>query len=200
MRPERVETRLTTIENRCEVCGRSFKGKRGVAVHKRKTECGRRGQSEQDCSGISPGETVGGPSQVFNHSAGGTHPAGEVKWERKIPILWPCANSEEWGKLDDKLGQVLRIECGGGNVMQRLRKFESICYEWCAEEFGTKTAGTGGVEKVVSGNKSRRQRLLEQLRSEKRSLRKRWRRVCVEEREGLAVFYDTVSRREEGSL
>ncbi|XP_071500367.1 uncharacterized protein [Diadema antillarum] len=182
-------------EGVCAGCGRRFKGKRGVAVHRARTSCGRVAV-EHDCTITELGETVGGPSQVSNHRAGDPQHDLHAVFERKEPIAWPPARSDKWELFDIKLAGVLKVELAG-SVEKRMRMFEGLCYGACAEEFGKKPVGSGGggnVERDSGKSGSRRQRLMAQLRAEKKSLRRRWRQADGE-RASLKGLYEDLKKR-----
>ncbi|XP_072181288.1 uncharacterized protein [Diadema setosum] len=174
------------------------KGKRGVAVHRARTSCGRVAVGH-DCTSTELGETVGGPSQVSDHRAGDPQHALHAVFERKEPIAWPPARSDKWELFDIKLAGVLKVELAG-SVEKKMRMFEGLCYGACAEEFGIKPVGSGGggnvhsVEGDFGKSGSRRQRLMAQLRAEKKSLRRRWRQADGE-RASLKGLYEDLKKR-----
>ncbi|XP_071500857.1 uncharacterized protein [Diadema antillarum] len=77
-----------------------------------------------------------------------------------------------------------------------MRMFEGLCYWACAEEFGIKPVGSGGVgnvERDLGKSRSRRQRLMAQLRAKKNSLRRRWRQADGE-RASLKGLYEDLKK------
>ena len=82
-----------------------------------------------------------------------------------------------------------------GSVQERLTKLAKAIYEEGIESFGEVPARR---KKEDTGKKkqgeSRRERIMTQLRKEKKILRKRWLNAKPEEKDGLKILYDDLKK------
>ena len=110
---------------------------------------------------------------------------------RQAAIRWPNAASGEWRSLEEDLHHIFERR-GGGDVERRLQWFVNVCYEMCAERFGTVKEGKQNDKR---GAESRRQKRLRELRTEKRKAKARWREAEADERASLRLKWAELKRR-----
>lgn len=99
-------------------------------------------------------------------------------------------NQDERRRLDDYLKEVLEHSLRG-TVERKLTLLSNIIYKECRERFGecrTKKA-------TAQRQEGRRERDIEELVSNRRQLRKRWRKAAPEEKEGLKALWDNLKQR-----
>ena len=116
---------------------------------------------------------------------------------RKPRILWPAANEKaKYKELEDKV--LTKLEeavknSNRGDAKELLGVYAGIIYEVASEEFGS--CDVKKKAPASKGGLSRRQRLLAQLRMQKRELRKQRKRAPPEEEEGLKTLYEDLKKR-----
>lgn len=99
-------------------------------------------------------------------------------------------NQDERRRLDDYLKEVLEHSLRG-TVERKLTLLSNIIYKEYRERFGecrTKKA-------TAQRQEGRRERDIEELVSNRRQLRKRWRKAAPEEKEGLKALWDNLKQR-----
>ncbi len=193
---------------------------RGLRIHQGRMKCGR--TPNQHNRTASAGQTEGTQSLVANHSAAGPDSAeratsaneGEEKEaslesemctvpsqvtqpgiqhkhpERCSKIKWPKVNMQEaWCRLDEYLSGVLQYALRG-TVERKLTLMGNIIYEECRERFGECTS----KQTIAPRQKGRRERHIELLKSDRRHLRKRWRKAVPEEK-GLKLLWNDLKQR-----
>ena len=149
-------------------------------------------------SHLPPGETEDSQGQVPNHSstADSAQPCGEEVIEgRKAKIKWPAmAEEKEWCEFDEDITSILENNLKGTSK-RKLEVMGDMIYNLGESRFGILEK----KKKQALKEPSRRQREIKRLRQELRSLRKRWKKADVDEKEGLAELRDQV-RQKLGSL
>ena len=206
-----------TQSTTCDVCHRTFGTVRGMRIHQGKV-CRKKTktQSRPEPSG-SGRQTRGGASPETHHSGADAPHVSEsspaqpssisnpLDEGRRPKVLWPAAKekqlyqeyedqvmdtySQAWKDEDERRGHTEDEDLM--NEKERLKLFSDTLYNVAAEKFGCKTEG-GGKEK---GGKSRRERVADRLRREKKEMRKRWRQAQPEQREGLKALYEELKKR-----
>ncbi len=139
-------------------------------------------EGEEEASRESEMRTV--PSQV-------TQPGSQRKHlERCIKVKWPKANMQEvWCRLDEHLSGVLQHSLRG-TVEHKLTLMGNIIYEECRERFGECIS----KQTIAPRQRGQRERHIELLISDRRHLKKRWRKAAPEKKEGLSCYGMTLSR------
>lgn len=111
--------------------------------------------------------------------------------EMRIKIKWPRANMQEvWCRLDEDLSGVLQHSLQG-TVERKLNMMGNIIYEECRERFGEHTT----KQTTAPRQKGRRERHIKLLISDRRHLRKRWRKAAPDEKEGLKLLWDEIKQK-----
>ena len=168
-------------------CDRWFATERGLKIHQGKV-CKRKVVEERR---VATRQTCGSDSQVNNHS--GEHAMlAPVVGMKKQKIKWPQANEkQQWNELES---EVLKLMKGSKkSTEERLELLAEVIYKEGEARFGLEDVKVT-PERHGSGP-SRRQKILQNVRKEKKSLRARWISAHPEEREGLKVLYESVKKR-----
>ena len=209
------------VLRKCKCGWKKVTSFKGLRIHQGRMKCGR--TPDQHDRTAPAGQTEETQSQVTNHSAAGpsnaeretsedageeleaapesdvhavpprvTQPEGLRKHpERRKKIKWPKGkNQEEWRRLDDHLKGVLEHSLRG-TVERKLTLLSNIIYEECRERFGECATKRASAQR----QKGRRERYIDELVSQRRQLRKRWRKAAPEEKEGLKVLWDDLKQR-----
>ena len=116
---------------------------------------------------------------------------------RKPRILWPAANEKaKYKALEEKVQKKLKEANGKSSrsdAKERLGVFAKIIYESAIEDFGS----SEGKKKAPAkeGGPSRRQRVLAELRKQKRDLKKQRKSAPPEEEEGLKTLFEDLKKK-----
>ena len=116
---------------------------------------------------------------------------------RKPKILWPAVNEKaKYRTLEEKVQKKLKEakkNSSRGDAKEMLSMFANSIYESASEEFGT---CEGKLKTPVKkGGLGRRQRMLAQLRKQKRELQKRRKSASLEEEEGLRTLFEDLKKK-----
>ena len=189
-------------ENKCERCGRTFKGRRGVKIHQGKKK--RCGSLSEACSKTSVlRETMGDQGQDSNHSVQDTHAEegttpdsrhgtdGNDQRERLPRLLLPKSSSAEWKHLDEDLDKALDANLRGP-VLIKIERLPTLVYAMCKDRFGVMDRSH---DKLTTSGPSRRQQEISELRSRLRILKKQYKRANEMERPGLAILREEIRGR-----
>ena len=173
----------------------------GKACLKERRQCGStdrktRSKSSQD-ENHSGSITVSVHSPLDQTQSDAEQQQTQEPGTRKPRVLWPAANEKEKYKaLEDKVMKKLKEakkNSTRGDAKVMLDVFANIIYEAAVEEFGIRE----GTKKtpVTKGGLSRRQRVLAQLRKQKRDLQKRRKSAPPEEQEGLRTMFEDLKKK-----
>lgn len=190
----------------CAQCSRSFGTLQGLRVHQgrtcmkksrqcRSTDRKTRSKSSQDenHSG-SINVSVDSPSSQVQSDA---DQQAQESSARRPRILWPAANQKEKYKaLEEKAKERFKEKqknASSWDAKELLSVFADAIYETAVEEFGCGEGKKKPQEK--KGGLSRRQRLLAQLRKQKRDLRRQRKDAPPEEEEGLKTLFEDLKKR-----
>lgn len=115
---------------------------------------------------------------------------------RKPRILWPAANEQaKYRVLEEKVMKKLEKtkKSNRKDAKEKLSVFSKIIYETAMEEFGK----SEGKKKAPAqkGGLSRRQRVLAELRRQKRDLKKQRKTAPPEEEEGLKTLFEGLKKK-----
>ena len=117
--------------------------------------------------------------------------------KRKPKVLWPAANEKgKYNALEEKVKKRLKETKkypSGDYAKEKLEAFANVIYEAAIEEFGSKEGKK--TTPVARGGPSRRQRVLTQLRKQKRDLQKRRKSALPEEQEGLRAMFEDLKEK-----
>ena len=115
----------------------------------------------------------------------------DILVEKRPKVCWPASNNTKaWKEFE---AQVLKkIKKMKGTTAERMIQFEDAIYACGKESFGIKERKDQTPNK---GGKSRKQRLMEHLRKEKKDLRKRWKTAAPCEKEGLTQLYEDLKKK-----
>ena len=174
----------------CEICLRQFKGQRGVRIHQSKTSCGEslnrlllndtnNSQSGHDGNSVNHHNVHRKPSEFRD---------GDVlsKLVRQPIINWPkMSDLTAWTDFDEEAARNVN-DLMHGTVEHKLQTYEKIVHAMAVECFGVKEASS----RVLAPN--RRSLRLQQLRKEKKALRRRMRTAPPHEIAGLNDLSDTL--------
>ena len=182
-----------TTQFECVVCQRSFDTLIGLKIHQGRV-CMK--QKRQRLS--SDYQTRSKSSQEANHSGMIITTVDPVNVpavnlaEKKPKVVWPASNNKKaWKEFEvDVLKKTKKMK---GTTAEKLKFFEDCIYSTGKEQFGTKEIVEKKVDQV--GGKSRKQRLVEKLRKEKKELRKRWKLSPSHEKDGLQQLYEDLKKR-----
>ena len=111
--------------------------------------------------------------------------------------MWPAANEKaKYRALEEKVQKKLKEakkNSSRGDTKEMLNVFANSIYESASEEFG---ACEGKLKTPVKkGGLSRRQRVLAQLRKQKRELQKLRKSAPPEEEEGLRTLFEDLKKK-----
>ena len=193
-----MDTDVDVNSFRCSECFRSFGTLHGMKVHRGKT-CLRKARQRR-----SPDrQTRSKSSQDANHSGqiiatvkptiqeGDSAEPANTESAGKPRILWPAAKERaKYKDLEERVMEKMKdVVYEDGKCLSQLA---AAIYDAGVEEFGTQERKR--PEKKVGG-KSRRGKKMEQLRKEKRELKKQWKEAPPEEKEGLNVLHEELKRK-----
>lgn len=137
------------------------------------------------------------PGQDENHSAGYVHAENSdsaltqslEERRRKLNLPKAC-DSQTWEELDAVIVQKLKNLLNKCTLDTKLETFGDIIYETCRERFGIKEPKPKPIPQ-----KSRRQREMDNIRSKKRSLKKRMKNAPETEKAGLQKLWEELRTR-----
>ena len=165
------------------VCGRTFSTQRGMKIHRTKKGCASRPVPETQRT-AQAGETSEIQSQDTIHSAEEIRADGpqDGSTQPKRPrIKFPAANEKDtWKELDKTLVGALKARLAKSTFQHRLSKFGDVLYEICSQEFGVREAKPKPLVK-----KNRRQVKMEELRRQKKGIKRQMRTASEAEKRGL---------------
>ena len=205
--------RLTQTGFGC--CGRPFGSLKALRIHQgktcmRKRKCGSSDrktrsksspQDENHSGMICTSPDIPLVQEVVEQEREPQEREPQEEGLRKPKILWPAANEkakyrgfEEKAieRLNQKESEWLKRE-ERKSTKERLNQLSATVYDTGNEDFGVKEGGKGQTEKV--GGKSRCEWKKEQLRGEKKDLRKQWKKATPDQRPGLTALYDVLKKR-----
>ena len=163
------------------VCGREFTSQRGMKIHRTRIGCLQTVSSERQRS-IGVHETSETPSREANHSTASLQAMARVqaKPSAKRPRIKfpPASDKRAWKELDDFLCCYLDSATAGCTVKKKMKLFSEAIYTLCFERFGAVQAKPN-PDQVHP--RSRRQRLIGQVRAEKNRTRKAMRKATTEQ-------------------
>ena len=164
-------------------CGKEVNTERGLKIHRTKMGCGAEEKQRVTLDNSSVSKASEGISPVTNHSADVLYvsPAEEVHEGRKS-IKWPGSNMlEEWKEFQESVLKKLDTNSNSNLLKDRLSNLSKSIYEVGVGKFGAQEA------KISRGGEgvSRRQGLIKQVRSEIKSLKRRWKVSIVEEKNAI---------------
>ena len=163
----------------CDFCGETFKGEKGVKLHKIKSKCGVPKSGEVIC--VSPSDSE---SEALAYQEQETHsvlprqqPSTDLRilqaLGRKSPIQWPTMKDKKgWENLEKQV--LSELSSFPMSVVAKLNELERVVYGVGQEIFG--------VKKKLGCLKSRRLQKRDQIKRQLRDLRKAFRK----EQEGSA--------------
>ncbi len=195
---DRTVSRTTSAEVAACVCGRTFATERGMKIHRTKKGClldsAREGQRIVEAS-ESP--VLAGQDAI--HSAPKRRAfsrASDADKPKRDKINFPPAvDKAVWAEFDAHLCCVIDCAMQGKGVEARMTALSEIVYEMCKEKFGTVTPRPAKAARL-----SRRARLIEEVRAEKKRARREWRRATEEERASRAGQWEELKARHAGLL
>ena len=163
------------LENICEGCGKSFKGRKGVKIHQSKTKCIH--PSSKSVVGSPDGNSGPLLSQESHHSALSRHLQNELSTLNNIStkpaLLWPrMSDSASWSKLDQIVKDQLSPHLVSSD--QQINNIELVVYEEAKNLFGVRPARK---PKPIS----RRERDIARCRESIRFLKRSYKRVSSDE-------------------
>ena len=174
---EEVAPRVEEQRFNC-VCGKSFFTLRDRNIHRGRMKCD---WASDSSSGTEPVNSREIPSQDQNHSArdiqrllsekhGVSPPAG-----RNEKICWPASNDKAWLEFDDRVCEKLKVVQKNKPFQEKMKVHCEVVYEEAVRWFGVVEKPKKTVPGVVFGN--RRQKRIDSLVKERRSLRKKLKRA-----------------------
>ena len=178
------------------VCGRSFSTLKGRNIHRGRMKCDWGVDSSSGSEPVNPREL---PSPDQNHSArdiqrllsekhGVSPPAG-----RNEKICWPASNDKAWLEFDDRVCEKLTLTQKNKPYQEKMRVHCEVVYEEAVRWFGIVEKPSKEVA-VVHAN--RRQKQIDSLVRERRSLRKRLRKASSDiEKDGYEALLKDVAER-----
>ena len=173
------------------VCGKSFSTRRGMKIHRTKMGCMNTLLSEQQRSAQAD-KTSEDQGQDKNHSATDIHAqtedeelvqAHEAKREKLS--LPPAKAKDQWEELDIRIVTKLNTLIGKSTLENKLSKYGDIVYSTCRD-----TCGVKQPKEKKQPQKSRRQRMMEDIRIKKKNLKKQMKSAQSEEKQGLQQLWD----------
>ena len=99
----------------------------------------------------------------------------------KLP---PASAKEEWESIDQDLVQKLNAKLAGCSLKHKLASYGDLIYATCKEKYGVKE-----TKEKPPPQKSRRQREMENIRKQKRSLKIQIKKAPVNEKRGLEKLW-----------
>ena len=185
-------TEIGQDKSRCNSCGRSFKGTRGVKIHQAKSTCKailtqRKVVVSQEATANKSVEDL---SQEANHRAENSHVHDIAEAEqtrllipghaRKHRLMLPPSSDKRWAQFDRSLDAILENTLKG-QAVTKIPKMTTIIYEECKTTFGLAKETTD----CRKAGPSRRQKKIATIRQNKRNLAKLWKKAPPEEKPGL---------------
>ena len=193
-------------------CGKVFSSMKGIRIYQTRMRCSAIPSPAEDQqlppsntdlpdpvhrsegSHQPPGETEDSQGQVSNHNStvDSAQPCGEEVIEGwKAKIQWPAmAEEREWCEFDEDITSILENNLKGTSK-RKLEVMGDMIYNLGESRCGILEK----KKKQALKEPSRRQREIKRLRQELRSLRKRWKKADVDEKEGLAELRDQVRKK-----
>ncbi|XP_012938538.1 uncharacterized protein LOC106011905 [Aplysia californica] len=188
----------------CEQCYRKFDTWRGLRVHQGKVCLKKRRQCRSsDCKTRSKSSQDENHSGAISASVDSPFTLSQQEMEqqtepglRKPRILWPAANEKaKYKTLEEEVQKKLKEvkkSSNRGDAKEILSAFATIIYDSAIKEFGI-CEGKKKTEK--KSGLSRRQRVLAQLRKQKRDLQKQKKYAPPEEIEGLRILFEDLKKK-----
>lgn len=147
-------------------------------------------QSEQQRS-ASADKTSEDQGQEVNHSATDIHALAsdeelvQALDAKREKLRLPAANAkDQWEKLEEQLVAKLNTLIGKSTLDHKLATYGDIVYATCRDILGVQQP-----KEKKPPQKSRRQRMMEDIRIQKKNLRKQMKTVSDTEREGLRELW-----------
>ena len=168
------------------VCGRRFATARGMKIHRTKKGCAETCLSKQQRSATAD-KTSENQGQDENHSAEDIHAFGSdedfvqaLEARREKLHLPPSSAKQAWEQLEERIVAKLDTLLEEGTLSHKLDIFGDIIYATCRDNCGVKRP-----KEKKAPQKSRRQLMMENIRSQKKQLRKQIKSAPDSERQGL---------------
>ena len=184
---ERTRNLEMRLEHPC-LCGRKFATQRGMKIHRTKMGCAVSIPKTQEQCSAEADKTSDSQSQDEIHSAETAHATDsevEVTQSKRPKIKFPPASSKEaWTSLDTEVLGVLKKELHDMTFENKLDSLGDIIYRICKDKFGVMEP-----KPKQPVQKNRRQRQMEDLRNQKRHLKKLARTARPEEKEGYLKLW-----------
>ena len=175
---EEVTVRVEEQSFDC-VCGRSFPTLKGRNIHRGRMKCN---WISDDLLGSEPVISREEPSQDQNHSARDIHYLMSEKHGVSPPvgrnekICWPASNDKVWLEFDDRVCKKV-IEAQKNKPFQEKMKVHcEVVYDEAVRWFGI--VEKAKKEAPASCYFNRRQKQIDSLVRERRTLRKKFKRAC----------------------
>ena len=157
-----------------------------MKIHRTKKGCTNTLMSEQQRS-VSADKTSEDQGQDNNHSAADIHALTsdedfvQALEARREKLNLPSANAkDQWERLDEQIVAKLDALLKKSTLEHKLASYGDIVYSTCRDIFGVEKPREAKLPQ-----KSRRQRLMETIRIQKKNLRKQMKTASDAERQGL---------------
>ena len=200
-------SKVQSPKKRCDSCGKFFKGEKGVNIHMGKMHKDiSAGKQKQRSLGTPGRKTRENSSQEAHHrtrdiQATATQltpspqsqqlPPEIQEVSRKPKLQYPPATDKRWQELDDDLEASLSVQLKG-SPKQKMKQMTVIVFSMCEARFDKKT---GDKERKGVAGPSRRQRKISEIRRELRLLKRRWKAVPDDEKEGWSCLRDELRKK-----
>ena len=176
-----------TLAAVCPACGGSFKGKKGLAIHKARW-------CKEQRSGQEPHKPDNGnQSQEEHHSA--QEPLAQPDADSTDAIKWPKGSAkEDWKQLNYNLSTEIDLRLGASvfhTMADELTKFTEVVEEFCSQHLGTIERKE---RKEVEKKPNRRQVQKGKLRKRERSLKNLLRDAKEIEKPGIRELLDDIHK------
>jgi hypothetical protein len=139
-------------DTECNICGKCYKGRRGLDVHLSRSKCGQEVELQStEPQNITPTESTL-TNQDKTHSVASRQ---QVECDKRIlanvmekcPVKWPAMKDDKnWKKLDDVVSAQLNIH---DSASKRINILENVVYEEAVNLFGI-IEKKGGEKKMAS--------------------------------------------------
>ena len=171
-------------QERFVCCGRQFASHKGMRIHQGRTCM----KIVQKCRS-SLRKTRASVAQEETHS-GNTNTIDQPETAKLLPVKWP--NSTETTAYREFEIEVLKALKKKRTLEDRLKQLSDTIYGVGADKFGVITP----IPRTSQPKRdNRRTKKLQELRAEKKQLRKQWLAAKPHEKEGLKALYDDIKER-----